>query len=153
MTKLRLPSTTARSCRRAPRSRSAVTGGFRLVDEALVAEVEVRELPVGVFEAGQRDRGSGRGGGTAHLGDAVLEAMRQVDAHTMLGTSHWVADRLADRLDDAGYPKPAAPCLDVDLVFDRAEERLQLVRRHRRINPPHRRHLVGLFTAHDLDQR
>src|SRR5712691_2345801 len=132
MTKLRLPSTTARSCRRAPRSRSAVIGGRGLIDDAFVAKVEVGELPVGVFEPRQRDRPSRPGRRAAHLSDAVFKPVWQFDAGAILGAGHRVADRLADRLDDAGNAEMAAPSLDIDLKVDGPEQRLKLRWTHRR---------------------
>src|SRR5712691_9120985 len=111
-TNVRLPNTTARSWRRTPKSRSAVTGGRGLIDNAFVAEVEVGELPVGVFEAGERDRAGRVGRGAAHLSDAVFKPVWQFDAGAVLGAGHRVADRLADRLDDAGNAEMAAPSLD-----------------------------------------
>jgi len=42
---------------------------------------------------------------------------------------------------------------DVDLEIDRQEPRGQLVRRHRRVHPPHGGHILGLLARCDLDER
>src|SRR5262249_30576899 len=104
-TSARLPSTTARSWRSAAKNQSAViaTSGrqrtgreARLVDNALVAEVEMRELTVSADEIGKVNTSGGSGRAAADLGDAELEPVWQIDAHAMLGARYRVLDRLAD---------------------------------------------------------
>src|SRR6516164_11410138 len=109
-------------------------------DNTLVTEMDVREVDMSVLDAGERDRGSRLCRAAAHLRSAELEAMRQIDADAVLGASHRVADRLADRLDDARHAETTAPGGDIDLVFDGLEPRRQLGRRHRRKHPPTGRH-------------
>jgi hypothetical protein len=73
-----------------------------LIDDAFVAEMDVGELGVGVLEVRQRDLSGRPGRAAAGFGDAELDAFGHLDTRAVLGSGHRVADRLADRLDDAG---------------------------------------------------
>src|SRR5260370_22639762 len=106
----------ARSWRRSPDRSSA--GIDALFDDALVTQMDMGELAVAVLQI-ELD-GAGRpGGAAADLGDAVLEAMRQVDSGAMLGPGNRISDRLASRFQPSGNIQPGATGLDIDLQIDR----------------------------------
>jgi hypothetical protein len=69
--------------------------GGLLIDDTLVAEMDVGELGVGVFEVRQRDLSGRPGRAAAGFGDAELDAVGHLDARAVLGAGHRVADRLA----------------------------------------------------------
>ena len=128
------------------------SGHRLLIDDALVAEMNVGELGVSVFEVRQRDSSGRPGRAAACFGDAELNAFGRLDTRAVLGSSHWVPDRLADRLDDAGHPNMTAPRFDIDGDLDRQKQRLQLVRAHRREYPPYGGHIIGLAAGEDFQQ-
>src|ERR1700712_2444387 len=66
----------------------------RLVQPSLVAEMEMRELAIGVFEI-ERDRAVGPTGTAGDLCQTKLKAFREVNANPMLSAGDRVADRLA----------------------------------------------------------
>src|SRR3954447_11522618 len=80
--------------------------------------MNVRELPIRAHKVREVDRSTGPGRGAADLGNTEFEPVRQVDAHAVLGAGHRVADRLTDRLNNAGHPEPPPPRLDVHLKLD-----------------------------------
>lgn len=85
-----------------------------LVDDTVVAEMEVGELAVGVDEIREVHRAARPCRRAADLGDMEFEAVRQIDADTVFGAGHRVPDLLANRLDDARHCEAAAPRLDID---------------------------------------
>src|SRR5438270_13947086 len=72
-----------------------------LVDDAFVAQMKMGELSIAVFQI-QLDGPGGLCGATADFRDAELEAVRQFDAHAVLGPGDRIADRLTDRLQQSG---------------------------------------------------
>src|SRR5215471_3108666 len=91
----------------------------RLIDDPFVAELDVGELGVGVFEVRQRDLSCRPGRAAPGFGDTELDTVRRLDTRAVLDPGHRVADRLADRLDEAGHPNMTAPSFDVDGDLDR----------------------------------
>jgi hypothetical protein len=59
--------------------------GGLLIDDTLVAEMDVGELGVGVFEVRQRDLSGRPGRAAAGFGDAELDAVGHLDARAVLG--------------------------------------------------------------------
>src|ERR1700730_12069042 len=75
-----------------------------------------------------------------------------ISIRAVLGPGRRVADRLADRLDDAGHPHMTPPGFDIDVDLHRQEQGFQLVRAHRRKDPPYGGHIIGLAAGEDLQQ-
>ena len=86
------------------------------------------ELAVRVFEAGERYGSGGSCGGAAHLRDAVLEAIGQINARSMFSPGDRIPDRLSYCLYKVRHPETPTPRFHIDLVFDWPKYRLQLGR-------------------------
>src|ERR1700722_2807093 len=127
-------------------------GRTPLVQTPLVAEMEMRELAVGILQV-KRDRAAGLADAAGDLGLSELEALRKIDAHAMLGPGHRVADRFASRDDEARNLDPRASRIDVHVETYRVELRRMLGRAHGAKHPPHRGHVLGFLPRQDLHQR
>src|SRR5205807_7785183 len=115
--------------------------------------MDMGELAVAIFETIQRNRRCRPSRTAADLGNAEFEAVGQIDADAVFGAGYRIADRLTGQLEDPRYADAPPPRLDIDLEFDRPEQRLQLVWAHRCEHPPDRGHLVGFLPGHDLLER
>ena len=92
------PARTIRRSRRRELDDRRICGHDRLhsaaLDDTMVVEVQAGELTVAVLEIKLDLALCGRSS-TAHLGNLVLEPMRNIDANTMLSARRRIPDRLA----------------------------------------------------------
>ena len=88
-----------------------------LVQPSFVAEMDVRELAVAVFQLhGERSADLRRAAADLRLFE--FEALREVDPHAVLGARYDVADRLALRRDHARDLQPRDAPVHIDLEVD-----------------------------------
>src|ERR1700747_1181878 len=110
--------------------------------ELAVTVLEVQVYPTGCLCASAAD-----------LCEAKLETFGHVDADPMFGTGHGIEDRLTRHFEDPRDIDTPPPRFDIDVERDRLEQRLELVRGHGRVYPPHRGHFLGFLARHDLQER
>lgn len=88
--------------------------------------------------------------GGAHLGQFVFEAVRQIDAGTVFGARYRIADRFANGIEYTIDMNPATSGIDIDVVVDLREDRIEYLLKRRREYRKHRRERFGILPCHDF---
>src|SRR5580704_19651620 len=81
---------------------SSAVSFMSLFDDAVLAEIDVSKLRVGVgtFE---RHRAANSVPAAPHLGSRILKSVWNIDADAILRAGNWILDRLATTLGNAAY--------------------------------------------------
>src|SRR4029077_5045164 len=90
---------------------------------------------------------------TPHFRDPVFEAVREIDAGSMLRPRHRIADRLSRPFGTPRDAHAARALLPAPLEGNGLVQRLQLVRCHGAVHPPHRGHILGVLALNYFPQR
>src|SRR5262249_1006365 len=126
-------------------------GSLARRDDAVVVQVDMSKLPVGVLPR-QGDWPAGLGSAAADLGDFIFEAADQVDPGTVLVAGHRIANGLALHIDQTVDANVSLPRVDVDRDVDRLEHRIEHLLHRGGKDVPDRGEGLGLLSGEDGEQ-